>query len=128
MFKRLWRKFIRLLFAGGVGAALICGGPTYADDKEDLRTLKEQLDQQKKQIEELQKQLTTISQPAVKTAAEGAGGAELPPVPPADKGAVEKIVGDYLKRQADEKAAKEAAEKARKEEEGFKVGSDLSMS
>lgn len=124
MYKRLWRKFIRMLFVGGAAAALIGGGPAYADDKDDFRALKEQLEQQKKQIEDLQKQLGQISQPADK---KPGGDGDLPPAPKPDKGEVEKIVGDYLKKQDDDKKRKDEEAKAKADLEGYKVGTDLKM-
>ena len=65
MVKRLWRKFIRALFVGGVAAALMGGGAAFADDKDDLKTLKQRLDKQTQQIENLQKQLGAIAPPLV---------------------------------------------------------------
>jgi phosphate-selective porin OprO/OprP len=116
------------MFAGGVATALL-SGPAYADDKDDLRALKEQLEAQKKQIEELQKQVGKINLPPVGEAtAEGpAGDAPVQAQAKPDVSSVEKIVGDYLKRRDEEKKKKEDEEKAQKAEEGFKVGSDLKM-
>jgi phosphate-selective porin OprO/OprP len=124
MFKRQWRKIIRLLFVGGVAAAL-AAGPAHADDRDDLRALKEQLELQKKQIEELQQKLGQVD-----LKSEGDPATGLPPSPKAaapEKSAVEQMVADYLKRQEEEKKAKEAEAKVKLETEGFKVGSDLSM-
>jgi phosphate-selective porin OprO/OprP len=138
MFKRQWRRFIRLLFVGGAAAALLGGSPSYAADKDDLQTLKQQvelqkqqMEQQKKQLEELQKQLGDLSQPT-RAAEDPATG--LPAVPKGDKAAaqdkasIESIIGDYLKRKDEEKKAQDAAAKAKADEEGFRVGSDLKMS
>jgi phosphate-selective porin OprO/OprP len=127
MFKRLWRKSVCLLCVGGVAAAL-AAGPAHADDRDDLRALKEQLELQKQQIEELQKKLGQIGQVDLKSEGDPATG--LPAAPKAaapEKSAVEQMVADYLKRQEEDRKAKEAEAKARLETEGFKVGSDLSM-
>ncbi len=130
MFKRQWRKFIRMVFVGGVAAALLGSGSTYAADKDDLQVLKQQLEQQKKQMEQqkkdlelLQKQLTHLNEA---TAAKAT--ADLPPAPKADAEAVRQLVGDELKRREAEQAAAAAAARKKIEDEGYKVGTDLSMS
>jgi len=147
MFKRLWRKFIRLLFVGGAAAVLLGGGSSYAADKDDIAVLRQQLDaqkqqmeQQKQQLDQLQKQLGQVTQPTLNQGGDPLTGLPAAPTPvagpvAADKGSIEKIVSDYLKKKDEEKKlkdeekkAEEAAEKADKEAAGFKVGSDLSMS
>src|SRR5207302_1489062 len=79
---------------------------------------------------DLQKQLGKITEPVLKT--EGGAAAGLPAAAntaaPVDKGSVEQMIADYLKRQDDAKKSHEAAESARKEAEGYKVGTDLGMS
>jgi phosphate-selective porin OprO/OprP len=137
MFKRQWRRFVRLLFVGGVAAALVAAGPARADDKDDIQTLKQQLEaqkqqmeQQKKLLDDLQKKFGQISQPVLNQAGDLTTG--LPAAPTAaaasDKATVESIIADYLKRQDEAKKAAEAAAKAQADEEGHKVGSDLKMS
>ena len=49
MFKRLWRRYVRLLFVGGTALALLGAGTAHAGDKDDLQLLKQQLELQKKQ-------------------------------------------------------------------------------
>jgi len=134
MFKRLWRKFIRMLFVGGVAAALLGSGSTYAADKDDIQVLKQQLELQKQQMEQqkkaldlLQKQLTQINEAAtVKSST--AAAADLPPAPKADPDAVRQMVGDELRRREDDQKAAAAAARKKLEDEGYKVGTDLSMS
>ncbi len=135
MFTCLWRSFGWLAVTGAVSAALL-GGPSYAAEQDELRALKEQLEQQKKQIEELQRKLGQISQPTLNQNGDPATG--LPAAPSggsapatgsvADRAGVESIIADYLKRQDEAKKAKEDADRAQKEAEGHKVGSDLKLS
>jgi phosphate-selective porin OprO/OprP len=137
MFKRLWRKFVRLLFVGGAAAVLFgAAGPARAGDKDDIQALKQQLEAQKQQMEQqqkllddLQKKLGQISQPNLNLGGDPATGLPAFTAAPAaaDKASVEGIVADYLKRQADAKAAAEADAKAKAEAEGHKVGSDLKL-
>ena len=110
MVNRVCRRFMRLLFASGVAAALLGGGAAFADDKDDIRSLKEQLElqkqqmnEQKKQLEELKKQLTHSNEPTTTKPGADAGN-DLPPPPPPD--AVRDIVIDVLNRRDE---AKEAA-------------------
>jgi phosphate-selective porin OprO/OprP len=134
MTKRLWRTFLRLMFAGGAAAALFGGGAARPDEGADVRALRQQFEQQKKELEEQQKLLDSLQErvkqvgaPTRAVPAPEAGAGELPPVPPPDKGAVEKIIGDYLKQRDDAKKAADAAAKAQAEAEGYKVGTDLGM-
>jgi phosphate-selective porin OprO/OprP len=132
MFKRQWRKFVRLLFVGGAAAALLGTAPARASDKDDIQALKQQLEAQKKQLDELQKKLGEVTQPVLNEAGDPTTG--LPAAPAkgaapaaADKASVESIVADYLKRQEEAKKEKDAQAKAAKELEGYKVGTELSI-
>ncbi|HEX5271920.1 MAG TPA: porin, partial [Gemmataceae bacterium] len=139
MFKRLWRKFVRLLFVGGAAAALLGAGPAYAADSDDIRALKQQLEAQKQQmeqqrqlLEDLQKKLGQLPQPVLNEKGDPAAGlpavtTAAPAAAGADRASVESIVADYLKRQDEAKKSKEEAAKALEEAEGHKVGSDLKL-
>jgi phosphate-selective porin OprO/OprP len=132
MFKRLWRRWGRILVAGGIAAALY-GGVARADDPSDVKTLKQQLESQKQQmeqqqqlLEQLKKKVAAVKDAAAPPATTNAAADGLPPLP--DRDTVDKMVGDYLKRRDDERKAQEAAAKAQAEAEGYKVGTDLKMS
>jgi phosphate-selective porin OprO/OprP len=87
-------------------------GSARADDAAELRQL---LDMQSRQIEQLKQRLDAQQQP-VNAGADQVGDA-----------GVKKIVDDYLKEKDVKKKADDAAAKAKADEEGFKVGSDLNM-
>jgi phosphate-selective porin OprO/OprP len=141
MFRRLWRKYVRLLFVGGTALALLGAGSARAGDKEDLHLLKQQLEQQKNQmqqqkklLDDLQKQIGQISQPVLNRAGDPLTG--LPAAPEgqaalaaaaADRASVESIIADYLKRQDDARKEAATAAKVKAEAEGYKVGTDLGM-
>jgi phosphate-selective porin OprO/OprP len=127
MLQRLRRRFLRLLFVGGA-AALLGGAPAHGEGTDDVQALKRQFEQQKEELEEQQKLLESLKKrvtEAAQTTPTTAAPGDLPP--PSDKDSVEKLVGDYLKRRDAERAAQEAAAKAKADEEGYKVGTDLGM-
>jgi phosphate-selective porin OprO/OprP len=125
MWHRCWSWFLLLL---------LVGGPIHADEPNNLPALKAQFERQKQQLEEqtrlleqLRKRVAELPETSTAAPAPANPDGELPPTPP-DRGAVEKIVADYLKwREAEKKAAEEAA-RAAEECDGYKVGTDLKMS
>src|SRR5271157_4536043 len=102
MFRRLWRKFLLLLFAVVTVATILSSGWVHADDQ-SMETLKAQFEKQQQQIEKQQKQIEELKtilglvvapapdKPAVDKA-----------LPPMDQKTVEKIVGDILKIRDDQ--------------------------
>jgi phosphate-selective porin OprO/OprP len=88
-------------------------GTARADDAAELRQL---LDLQSRQIQQLKQRLDAAEQQPVNAGADQVGDA-----------GVKKIVDDYLKEKDVKKKADDAAAKAKADEEGFKVGSDLNM-
>ncbi len=124
MFKRSWRRFVRLLAVGGVTGVLLVGGQARADDK-DTEALRQRLERLEKQNEELQNALKKILDKTQETAAEDGKPAKAAEP---DKKSVEKIVGDVLKERDEKKKKEDEAKKAKEEEEGHKVGSDLKLS
>ncbi len=124
MDKRLWRKFVRMLFVGGAVLALAGGsGAALAGDDAQQKAILERLDRLERENQQLKAAIGA-------TAAEDGGIKPAPDknLPPIDPQAVEKIVGDYMKKQEAEKKAKDDAAKAKAEAEGYKVGTDLRMS
>jgi phosphate-selective porin OprO/OprP len=112
------------LWGAAAGTAKGEEPPDLRSLREEVRQRQEEIDRQTRLIEEMKKR---VGQLDGRTAAPAAPD-DLPPPPPADRGTVEKMVGEYLQRRDAERAAQEAAEKARADEEGYKVGSDLKMS
>jgi phosphate-selective porin OprO/OprP len=113
-----WRKTVGVLICSTFMALMAAGSAT-ADDKL-IEELKARLDRLEKQNEELR---TKLSAPV-----------SAPYKAETDNKPITKIVDDYLKekdakKKAEDEAKKahEAAEKAAKEEEGYKVGSDLGL-
>ncbi|HKI35390.1 MAG TPA: porin [Gemmataceae bacterium] len=136
MYKRLWRKFIRVLFVGGVVAVLLGGrGSARAEEPDTVPALKaqfelqkQQLEEQTKLLEELKKRVDDLKEKSGAATAAEPAPADLPPPPPPDKGTVEQIVGDYLHLRDAQKKAAEEAKKAADEHDGYKVGTNLGMS
>jgi phosphate-selective porin OprO/OprP len=95
-----------------VASRLPAAGAAQSSD-DDLRARIERLEQQN---QELMRALQHTSAPA--------GAAET--APPA-KEEVQKIVADYLKDREDKKKGEEAAAKAKLADEGYRVGSNLSV-
>lgn len=112
MLRHWLRKSLPLL--GGVGLLLGTVHSTEAQDPSNAALL-ERLDRLEKQNEELRQRLD--------------GGAGLPINLEQEGGAgqVQKIVADYLKEADKKRKADEDAAKAKKAEEGYKVGSELGM-
>jgi phosphate-selective porin OprO/OprP len=126
-----WIRVMSLKFLGGTllcGIAMLClastgraqdvASPLPSDgaassNKAELRARLERLEQQN---QELMRALQDTSAPAA--------GAEA--APPA-KEEVQKIVADYLKDREDKKKGEECAAKAKLEDEGYRVGSNLSV-
>ena len=118
---------------GSMAAILLSGGTVYADDRDDIQALKEQLELQKKQMEqqaklldELQRKLGLVSEPAPKPHGDGAAN-ELPPPRPVNTDAVREVVSDELKKRDEAKKRQEEADKEELATEGYKVGTDLGM-
>ena len=121
--------------SGWAAVALLaaCGAARAGDAEADLKALLERqakiIEEQGRQLDELKKRVEALSSPA---GAPAEGAKDDKPAP--DRGAVEKMVADYLKEQdrkkkeADDKSKKEADEKKRQEEvDGKVVGSDLNL-
>jgi phosphate-selective porin OprO and OprP len=98
------------------------------DIKQQIELQKQQIDEQTKLLEELKKRIAHAREAAGTTPTTSAPAGDLPPAPPPDPGAVEKIVGDYLQQRDEAKRQQEAADRAKAEADGHKVGTDLRMS
>ncbi len=92
-------------------------GSPQAPPDADLRARIERLE---KQNQELMHALQNVSTQGDSGGKEGAA--------PLGRDQVQKIVGDYLKQKDSAKKAEEEAKKARAEEEGYKIGTDLKVS
>jgi phosphate-selective porin OprO/OprP len=109
-----------MLFVGGAVLALAGGsGVALAGDDAQQKAILERLDRLERENQQLKAALSpTVADDGTKP------DKNLPPIDPK---AVEKIVGDILKKQDEEKKAKEAAAKAQADADGFKVGTSLGM-
>ncbi len=128
MDKRVWRKFVRMLFIGGAVLALAggCGIARAGDDAQQTaqqKAILERLDRLERENQQLKAAIgaTTVDDGGIKAAPDK----NLPPIDPK---AVEKIIGDYMKKQEEAKKASDAAAKAQADADGYKVGTNLGMS
>src|SRR5689334_17545055 len=90
-------------------------GPAPADLqalKEQFRLQQQEIDRQTQLIEQVKKRVAGLREPAA-APAEPAGPGDLPAPPAPDRGAVEKMVGDYLRRRDAERAAEAEATRER---------------
>ncbi len=107
-----WRKVIAASFAGATFAWTATS--VFAQDADTQAQIREL----QKQVQELQRLLANQNQIAP------AGGSSPAAV---DSKAVEKIVGDYLKRDKEDSKKKEEAKKKEDEAKGHEVGASLGM-
>src|SRR5579884_2370347 len=110
--KRMGAAAIALVAFSGV----LCAQAPGDDTRSELQAMKARLEALEQQNRELQERLKS----GVPIAVEAAPGAAAAP----ENKAVEKIVDDYMKKKEEAKA-KAAAEKARTDNEGYKVGTIL---
>lgn len=113
---RDWFTGVRKYSLGACVVLAAAASTGRADDAAELRKL---IEEQSKQIQELKQRLDAGQQP-VNAGADAAASKE-------GDAAVKKIVADYLAEQDAKKKAADAAAKAKADEEGFKVGSNLNM-
>ncbi len=114
----MWRKALGVLVCG-TALVLAAVGTASADDKL-IEEMKARLDKLEKQNEELRQKVGDGTSPVMHDS-----GPYKPEV--AGKEAINKIVETYLKEKESQKKAEADAKKAKEEEEGYKVGSDLGL-
>ena len=119
-----------LAFLLATGVATLVGGRVLAQDLSPEET-KARIERLEKQNQELLQYLQRTHAPAggaMLTAPQvtptGPGGGQPPAASQDD---VKKIVGDYIEDQEAKKKAAEDAAKAKAEDEGYKVGTDLNF-
>jgi phosphate-selective porin OprO/OprP len=108
------------------GICLIVAGIAKAQEasSEDLRVRLERLEQENQRLLKQYEQLHVVPTAAVPGSFPANAAADNPLAP----GEVKKIVGAYLEEADQQKKAADDAAKAKAEEEGYRIGTDLKMS
>jgi phosphate-selective porin OprO/OprP len=119
------RRALAFLLAAGI--AVVFGGSVRAQDPSTTQDMKTRIERLEKQNQEL---LTTLQRmqvtPTSPTPGSAASGASAPvTLTPAD---VKSIAAEVQKEQEAAKKSTDDAAKAKTEDEGYKIGSDLKMS
>jgi phosphate-selective porin OprO and OprP len=128
-------KFKRLSFLLGAALAIASGGIARAQDSqtEELKARIDRLEQQNRELLQYFQQCKALSNGAV-LGTPGSGPlpspqavTNSPPTTPQNQDDIKKIVADFLNDTAAKNKAEEDAKKAKEDEEGYKIGSVMTM-
>jgi len=136
MFHTAWKRWKRFLVGSSLALGVSLGGtsgvfaqaPVPGSDPATIQELQRRLDALEKQNQQLMDFIQQKQQPVITNArpdGEAGSGAVAPADP--NKEATEKIIKDYLKKEADDKKKKEDEDKKKKEDEGYVVGAATSF-